>query len=329
MVGFLAFEELCDRLDREYGKPEKKSITICKKIIGGKKCNTKNRATNIFCENCHSGLKVDDKIYAKIKHFRIILRVLAERGPSSVNEITKFDGLSSDLKARRNRASVYNRIIRGNKQNNVMGLIEKGLVLHVGSKIRGNKDQMYCLTESGVLYALYLLNNFKNNKKFFLRYSENKDQLLENIVKNYGNYFPMVFGKWDFLKQVTNPLDVIYLFGGFRKIHVPLIILTKMATETIESNQSSNLASDFSLWFYVVLTKIHRHFPFSNLKKDPEIANWLVVSYYDYQKSLKKEIDSAEKIIQKISFRKRPKYAEIWDVKDYERNNLTIDDLKV
>jgi len=298
MESLLAFSELCHKLDSEYGKPEENSIVKCNKKIDGKICGKENHSTNICCDGCHEKLRKNTKIYSKIKHFRTILRALSENNLMSINDITLCDGLDRRSRSKQKRSSIYNRIIQGNEKNNVKGLVEKGLIKHVVPKIV-KREKQYRLTEIGVLYAVYLFSSTKFNKIWNIPnpYQVEDDPLIDRIAENYQDYFPMVFGKWIFLKENHIPVHLIRILAGFNKIQQPTIMLMRMGREISGKNQTKNpLADDFSLWFYIIILKMVLRTPsekrlfFEILKKDPEIGKWLQGCFSDYQSDLIKEM---------------------------------------
>ena len=310
MDSLLAFEDLCRILDKQYGDPANNSVTFCKN------CSKENRSFNTKCENCNRPLEIDMKFNSKFRHFRTVMRVLAEHGVVTIDEISRLDvyeervklrhGRAVDYstkKARKNRASEYYRIIEGSWHNNVRGLIEKGLIIRAGAKASGNKDRKYRLTVQGVLYALYLFNQRKIGAKIQLPdIYKKEDNFINAIAENYKDYFPLIFGKWNFLKQCEIPVYAIQLFAYFGKIHVPLMVLMKMVREVTGENRSQNaISDDFSLWFYATVIKVCRaSFSFKTLNDDKELVNWLKKNFEEYLDSLVDEIERTQKIIRRL-----------------------------
>ena len=105
--------------------------------------------------------KFDMVKWSKPEHrnFFTIIKVLAERGTSTINEIVEADGLSQQFKHKYSRYITYRRVILGDKKLHVTGLIEKGAV--VASKAEDKLHKKYELSYHGIFYAIKLFMDLK------------------------------------------------------------------------------------------------------------------------------------------------------------------------
>lgn len=156
------------------------------------------------------------------RNFFTIIKILAERGSSTINEIVESDGLSQQFKPKNSRYITYRRIIVGDKKTNVTGLIEKEVVIQ--SKAEDKLHKKYELSYQGMLYAIRLFmdleivysGNYKNMLKMdshvrWYDYSKQKEfptTIIDIVAKNYSHRLPLIFGKWDYLKN--NPRVNVY-----------------------------------------------------------------------------------------------------------------------
>lgn len=155
--------------------------------------------------------------WSKPKHrnFFTIIKVLAEKGASTIDDIVESDGLSQQFKLD-SRYITYRRIILGDKNLHVTGLIEKGLV--VASKSEDKLYKKYELSYYGIFYAIKLFmdteivnsGNYRNmlrmdSKVRWYDYSKQIEfptTIIDILAKNYSHVMPLVFGKWDYLKKI-------------------------------------------------------------------------------------------------------------------------------
>ena len=200
------------------------------------------------------------------------------------------------------RANTYNRTINGSsrKDDFVIGLIEKGLI-RTDEQIHNKKPtRTYRLTPLGVLYFIRLFNTLKNGtgspKHAAALFNTNEDPLLERLVANYQDYFPLVFGKWHIFKKLKpTPLD---LFPFSEKIAIPLLSYLSMVQEARSTEES--IKKDFTLWCYSILLIIFtRPYYIKDLKNDTEIQPWLS----GLVEELIGEVDSVKSLLRRLSSR--------------------------
>jgi len=149
----------------------------------------------------------------KTRNFCVIVKILAEYGPSSISEIIKLDPFSKDKEWRIRYRGILS-ILEGRTNNgkkDVKGLIEKKLV----KKITKDDENTYHLTIFGIFLAIDLfLNPFVVSSWLSGSYRKKESakhslKLLENIAKNYSNSLPPIFGKWNKLKNCNIDLSLI------------------------------------------------------------------------------------------------------------------------
>jgi len=112
----------------------------------------------------------------------------------------------------------------------------------------------------------------------------------------------MVFGRWDFLKEQQIPVYMIQVFGSFRKIHAPLMVIMRMIEEASNKNDDQNsISDDFSIWFYITLRKLSPgSFQFEKLEKDKELVDWLEKNFEHYLDGLVCEINQTQKLMRRL-----------------------------
>ena len=148
------------------------------------------------------------------RNFCMVIRILAENGPTSIGKIMKLDPFSKNMVYKYRYRGIYS-ILEGRKKGDrqdVKGLIEKKLVQNELGK---HGEKTYHLTLFGIFLAIDLfvdpyavslwllgINSKKESAKYSLK-------LLDNIAKNYSNSLPLIFGKWNELKNYNIDLSLI------------------------------------------------------------------------------------------------------------------------
>lgn len=149
----------------------------------------------------------------KTRNFCVVIKILAEYGPTSIGKIIELDPFSKNMKYA-NRYRGICSILEGRENNgkkDVKGLIEKKIV----QKTTKDSKNTYHLTIFGIFLAIDLfLNPFVVSSWLSGSYRKKESakhslKLLENIAKNYSNSLPLIFGKWNELKNHNIDLSLI------------------------------------------------------------------------------------------------------------------------
>lgn len=90
------------------------------------------------------------------RNFFIIMKTLAENGYCTVNDIVDKDGLSQTIQDRRKRHDVYDRVIKGQSEND--GLVDKWIIAPENINWKTKRNNRYRLTIFGILYAIHLFS---------------------------------------------------------------------------------------------------------------------------------------------------------------------------
>jgi len=156
---------------------------------------------------------------AEHRNFFTIIKVLAERGSSTINEIVEADDLSQQFKHKYSRYITYRRVILGDKKAHVTGLIEKGAV--VASKAKNKLHKKYELSHNGIFYAIKMFMDLE------IAYSGNYKRMLKMDSK---------VGWYDYSKQIEFPIKIIYY-----DIHIFILMQNDYLQNEIPKSISSNL----------------------------------------------------------------------------------------
>lgn len=234
------------------------------------------------------------------RNFFTIIKILAERGPSTINEIVEADGLSQQFKPKNSRYITYRRIIVGDKKSNVTGLIEKEVV--TPSKAEDKLHKKYELSYNGILYAIKLFMDFEiissGNYKNMLEmdsnvrwydYSKQKEfptTIMDIIAKNYSHRLPLIFGKWEYLKN--NPrVNVYYLYDLTRIRHDSKMLMNdSISTNTKYSITFNTYDGDITLGFYTRQIE-SAYYPIEHFLKaidDKDVKDFLDKMFYSYER---------------------------------------------
>ncbi|BDQ30589.1 hypothetical protein NZNM25_07700 [Nitrosopumilus zosterae] len=246
--------------------------------------------------------KFDKVKWSKPEHrnFFTIIKILAERGPSTINEIVESDGLSQQFKPKNSRYITYRRIIVGDKKTNVTGLIEKGAV--TPSKAEDKLHKKYELSHNGILYAIKLFmdleivysGNYKNmlemdsNVKWY-DYSKQKEfptTIMDIVAKNYSHRLPLIFGKWDYLKN--NPRVNVYNLYDLTiiKPDSKMLLSDSISGNTKYSITFNTFDGDITLGFYTrqIESAYYSIQHFVKAIDDEDIKDFLDKMFYSYER---------------------------------------------
>lgn len=149
----------------------------------------------------------------KTRNFCVLIKILAENGPTSIGKIMELDPFSKNMKYIIRYRGIYS-ILEGRMngvKKDVKGLIEKKLV----QKIVKDDKNTYHLTLFGIFLAIDLfVDSFAVSAKLSGSYVKRESakhslKLLENIAKNYSNSLPLIFDKWNELKKYNIDLSLV------------------------------------------------------------------------------------------------------------------------
>ncbi len=234
------------------------------------------------------------------RNFFTIIKVLAERGASTVNEIVEADGLSQQFKHKYSRYITYRRVILGDEKSHVTGLIQKNAI--VASKAEGKLHKKYELSYYGIFYAIKLFmdveiisgGNYRgmlkmDSKVRWYDYSKQVEfptTIIDILAKNYSHVMPLVFGKWNYLKK--NPRVNVYLLYDLSTVKYGSKILLN---DLISSNCKYSIAfntfdGDISLGFYTRQIE-NAYYPIEYFLKaidDVEIKDFIDKIFYSYER---------------------------------------------
>lgn len=237
---------------------------------------------------------------AEHRNFFTIIKVLAERGTSTINEIVEADGLSQQFKHKYSRYITYRRVILGDKKSHVTGLIEKGAV--VASKAEGKLYKKYELSYYGIFYAIKMFmdldiihsGNYKNMLKMdskvrwydYSKQIEFPTTIIDILAKNYSHLMPLVFGKWDYLKK--NPrVNVYHLYDLSTVKYGSRILLNDLISANCKYSIAFNtFDGDVALGFYIRQIE-NAYYPIEHFLKaidDIEIKDFIDKIFYSYER---------------------------------------------
>ncbi|GKS67909.1 hypothetical protein YTPLAS73_14560 [Nitrosarchaeum sp.] len=233
------------------------------------------------------------------RNFFTIIKILAERGSSTINEILDSDGRSQQFKNRQSRYISYRRIIVGDAKTQVRGLIEKDVV--VEGKAGNKLEKRYELSLYGVFYAIKLFmdhdiimsGNYKNILKMdskvrwydYSKQTEFPATIMDVVAKNYSHLVPLVFGKWEYLKK--NPRIDVYLLFGLANLHYNSNILMNdaIASNCKYSIDFTRFDGSIALAFYTRQIE-GAYYPIEHFLKamDGEIKEFIEKIFYSYER---------------------------------------------
>jgi len=242
------------------------------------------------------------------KYLLTIIKVLAERGKSTISEIIENDGFSQEKKRKLNRHKIYSRILEGSKDGKVKGLLPHQIV-HVAEKILTSKpSKKYELSYFGIFLAIHVFTrdefSLTNHMDKITRekYDEYKNEFvsenlrfLDNLSKSYSHFLPLVFGKWDFIKkEFPDGIDYLIKFAEDAYYEQDLIdyddpFMNPTIIEDVHPEGSSfhffpehydwtknnYFRDEITMWFYTILLRSNDVFDFQyHIKNDKEVYEW-------------------------------------------------------
>jgi len=238
---------------------------------------------------------------SKNRNFFTIIKTLAELGSSTIDEIIQHENNLLYFKNDSSAYAAYRRVILGDKDGDVKGLIEKQMI--VPSETDDKLYKKYELSLHGVFYAIKLfmdgeilsLGDQKGMLKIdprvggydFSKQKEYPDTIVDILAKNYSHLIPLIFGKWNYLKK--NPrIDVYRLFSLAIVKNNNSILLRNgsISSNTKYGHDFAGYKGDISLIFYSNQIS-DANYPIEYFLKainDGEIKDFIEKIMYSYER---------------------------------------------
>lgn len=142
---------------------------------------------------------------SKSKNFFKIIWILARYGQCTIKDIVGhfYEDLeeSEYRKTYRTNYAKIGRIINGSKYLRITGLIEKGIVRKV-TETNQKRNVKYELSYFGIMYALLTFTPLRVIKQIEQeKYDDIEHCIIDHIAQNYAKRLPLIFGKWQYLKE--------------------------------------------------------------------------------------------------------------------------------
>jgi hypothetical protein len=248
------------------------------------------------------------KIPKHQENIQKMLHILAIHGPLTTWGMAKEELFGETSKVR-TREKQYRKFLIGREDRgkHSAGILEIGLVVTEGKRKIKAPANVYRLSLHGILYCLDVLD--LTNRE------------IDMMAKNYENFLPWVFGKWNYLKQAigTDVYRIKLLAKGLflDNIHTSKIskipvyeILTYLSIkylDNFEHIEEKDLAEQISCWYYTQLL-IPRFSPKKDsavryedwykliTKGDPELKNWYQSFLLEVEEFYKNRFQNLKKL---------------------------------
>ena len=207
------------------------------------------------------------------ENIQTILEILALNGTLTTWGMAKTH--LSDTKNIRTREKEYRRLLlgRSSRGKHLPGLMDIGLIVKDGKSMLKAPADQYRLSLHGVLYCLDVLDM--------------TDKQIDLMAEKYGHVLPMVFGKWNYLKEIIS--NEIYrlkiLAGGLFMDNLQIANISKFPVfelmtylnikyqNNFERIDEKDLANQISYWFYTTLL-VPSKLKSSKKRTSIEIKQW-------------------------------------------------------
>jgi hypothetical protein len=192
----------------------------------------------------------------------------------------------------RSKEKDYRRLLAGRtaRGKHTLGLLEVGLVVKDGKSLLKGEANQYRLSLHGILYCLDVLNL--------------SDKQVDTMASKYANVLPMIFGKWEYLKDHIGKeiyrlrslaaglfMDNIQIakITNF-PVYELMIYLNVKYQNNFEQINEEDLANQISYWFYTTLL-VPSKLSIQGKKSSVEVKQWkniingddeLKKFYYDF-----------------------------------------------
>ena len=243
------------------------------------------------------------------ENIQTVLEILAQNGTLTTWGMAKTH--LRDTTNIRSKEKEYRRLLigRSSRGKHLPGLLEIGLVVKDGKSMLKAPADQYRLSLHGLLYSLDVLDM--------------TDKQVDQMAEKYSPILPMVFGKWQYLKNIIG--NEVYrlkiLAGGLFMDNIQIANITKFPVyelmtylniryqNNFEQIDENDLADQISYWFYTTLlvpsklkdSKKHTALEIKQWKKifgDKELKKW----YYQFVDDAIKFYETKFKSIKKLQF---------------------------
>ena len=209
-----------------------------------------------------------------------LLEILAVNGTLTTWGMAKTH--LSNTENIRSQEREYRRLLVGrmSRGKQLPGLLEIGLIVKDGKSLLKAPADQYRLSLHGVLYVLDVLD-LSNSQ-------------IDTMAEKYASVLPMVFGKWNFLKNILG--DEVYglkiLAGGLFMDNIEISNVTKFPVyelmtylnikyqNNFEQINEEDLANQISYWFYTTLL-VPSTTIYSKKKTQVALKNWRSLFHKD------------------------------------------------
>lgn len=144
----------------------------------------------------------------KNRRFFSVLRILAEHGPCTAREISRYYTAKNRPIVEEQNENEFYQLLNGRKKQSI-SLQDLDVVVASKSFSKDGREKKFSLSYFGIFYAIklffgsniyeYSYPPFKNNRNFSDQ--KNVQTIIDVIAKNYTWTLPLIFGKWEYLKK--------------------------------------------------------------------------------------------------------------------------------
>jgi len=247
---------------------------------------------------------------SRSRNFFTIIKVLAENGYCTINEIIDKDGMVQTPGHRKKRHGIYARLIKGklakldefgelDKHGNFDGLIDKMLVEVEDKKNwKTRRNNHYRLTLFGMLYAIHLFSedlnysvglDYNNQIKYEIKSTTKyKKNILDVLVENYSDKLPLIFKRWDFMVSEFGTLvNFLVGFAHFTKkfgdmLHKETILSTEPVYMKDWTVTDRSISSELSILLFAWIAR-QDYYHKAKFTKDKKILD-LYKKYIEFLK---------------------------------------------
>jgi len=151
---------------------------------------------------------------------RLILKYLSEHKQSTCEDIAKYE-FDNKLQSQRKLKSITDDVRKFVKNNLIHS---HQLVYEDGTKKVYNKQvKAYSLSPIGILYSMHLLAKFRETEEFGYSHdyviSEIDHNFIRNLVKEYSQTLPMVFGRSKLFEKIIGKDFESLIINAFLNIY--------------------------------------------------------------------------------------------------------------
>ncbi len=234
------------------------------------------------------------------RRFFTILKILAENGPCTAREILRLTTKNQFEIPYRKEKSYY--ILLNGRKKQVISLQERKIVVSSELLSSDGREKKFALTYFGIFYVIklffgsniyeYVYPPFKRNRNFSDQ--KNTQTIIDLIAKNYTWALPLIFGKWEMLKQnkyINAHLLAKFAIEKYFSSDIPLDIFDELNEEdTIQDLDhpftDNSFNNEITARFYFEQQRLFGSSLRKNISElinDKEINNFLTKTLTKYQ----------------------------------------------